>query len=557
MRDGTGPSAIAAPALSYRRASDQDASAPVRHPVVIVGAGPVGLTLALDLAQRGVPVVLLDDSDRIGDGSRAICFAKRTLEIFDRIGIAAPLVARGIVWRRGRVFHGARELYRFDLLPEGGHKMPAFINIAQSEVEAALIARAAALPGLDLRWKNRVTGMEPGRDHVRLAIDTPEGPYALEAGWVVACDGARSACRSLLGLSFEGEMFEDRFLIADVQLHADFPTERWFWFDPPFHKGRSALLHRQPDDIWRIDLQLGPDADADLEKQPERVRPRLARMLGRDDFEIVWVSIYRFQCRRLTRFVHGRVVFAGDAAHQVSPFGARGANSGIQDADNLGWKLAAILQGHAPAALIDSYERERGQAADENLAHSTRSTDFIAPQGPGERALRDAVLALAARAEFAKRLVNSGRLSTPSAYDSLLATPDAEIWADGVRPGAPCLDAPLVTPDGRSLWLSEVLGPGFTALVWTDDTLSDPLTGLADSGSGLRVIRIGSDHHRDADGWATRRYNARPGTVYLLRPDGHVAARFRSAVPDDLRAAMARARALALALALANGRAAP
>lgn len=175
MRDGTGPSAIAAPALSYRRASDQDASAPVRHPVVIVGAGPVGLTLALDLAQRGVPVVLLDDSDRIGDGSRAICFAKRTLEIFDRIGIAAPLVARGIVWRRGRVFHGARELYRFDLLPEGGHKMPAFINIAQSEVEAALIARAAALPGLDLRWKNRVTGMEPGRDHVRLAIDTPEG----------------------------------------------------------------------------------------------------------------------------------------------------------------------------------------------------------------------------------------------------------------------------------------------------------------------------------------------------------------------------------------------
>ena len=132
---------------------------------------------------------------------------------------------------------------------------------------------------------------------------------------------------------------------------ADFPSERRFWFEPLFHPGQSALLHKQPDNIYRIDLQLGWDADPEEEKKPERVIPRLRKALGRDDFRLDWVSVYTFQCRRLEKFVHGRIVFAGDSAHIVSPFGARGGNGGLQDVDALGWRLAAVLHGKAEAVI--------------------------------------------------------------------------------------------------------------------------------------------------------------------------------------------------------------
>jgi 3-(3-hydroxy-phenyl)propionate hydroxylase len=266
--------------FGYRRSPDQDGAAPVRHPVVVVGAGPVGLCAAIDLAQRGVPVVLLDDADRIGEGSRGICYAKRTLEILDRLGVARRCLEKGVTWRIGKVFQGDDLLYPFDLLPEDGHAMPAFINLQQYYLEHYLVERAAELPGLDLRWRNRVTGLRRRNDGVTLNVETPDGPYAIEAGWVVAADGARSSLRTLLGLDFRGEVFEDRFLIADVRMKGDFPTERWFWFDPPFHEGRSALLHKQPDDVWRIDLQLGREADVAAEQAPERVIPRCAPCWG-------------------------------------------------------------------------------------------------------------------------------------------------------------------------------------------------------------------------------------------------------------------------------------
>ena len=268
----------------------------------------------------------------------------------------------------------------------------------------------------------------------------------------------------MLGLAFQGEVFEDRFLIADVKMQGDFPPERWFWFDPPFHEGRSALLHKQPDDVWRIDLQLGPDADAKAEQAPERVIPRLRQMLGHDDFSLEWVSVYTFQCRRLERFVHGRVVFAGDAAHQVSPFGARGANSGIQDAENLAWKLALVVKGEAPESLLDTYDLERSAAADENIGHSTRSTDFIAPRSAQELRFRDATLSLARHAPFAKRMVNSGRLSMPSTYETPLSTPDADTWSGSARLGAPLPDAPMRDRDGKPIWLLEALGGEETLL---------------------------------------------------------------------------------------------
>jgi 3-(3-hydroxy-phenyl)propionate hydroxylase len=527
--------------FAYRRSPDQDVRSPAHHPVVIIGAGPVGLTLALDLAKRAVPVVLLDDSDCIGEGSRAICFAKRTLEIFDRLGLADAMVAKGVTWKTGKVFRGTEQLYAFDLQPEPGHKQPAFINLPQYHVEAALVAAVQAEPLVDLRWSNRLAGLAARNDGSLLTVATPEGEYRLEADWVVACDGARSPTRGMLGLAFEGETFEDKFLIADVRMAADFPPERWFWFAPPFHAGQSALLHKQPDDIWRIDLQLGPDADPEWEKRPEIVRPRIEQMLGHGDFALEWVSVYRFQCRRLQRFIHDRVVFAGDAAHQVSPFGARGANSGIQDADNLGWKLALVVKGVSPVALLASYDSERREAADDNILHSMRATDFIAPRSPGERVLRDAALSLAATGKFGAAFVNSGRLSLPTTYShSPLSTRD-EGFHGGVAPGAAFRDAPLLASEGPHLWLSETLRDGRPVVL----SYGGGRRRLGSVGVGVvDVPAVVQQRERgpleDPEAMLPRRYALVDGDAVVLRPDGHVAARFHNPTREMVAAAVAR-----------------
>ena len=517
---------------SYRRSPDQDAYAPTRHPVVVVGAGPVGLTAAIDLALRGIKVVLLDDADRIGEGSRGICYAKRTLEILDRLGVHG-LVEQGVTWKLGKVYLVDDLVYSFDLQPEDGHKMPAFINLQQYYLEKALVDRALEIDVIDLRWRNRVTGLDTRNDGVRLTIETPDGSYQIDAEWVIAADGARSTIRDLMGLGFEGVTFEDKFLIADVRMAADFPTERRFWFDPPFHSGQSALMHRQPDNVWRIDLQLGPDADIEFEQKPEQVIPRLKKMLGERDFELEWVSIYRFNCRRLDRFLHGRVIFAGDSAHQVSPFGARGANSGVQDAENLGWKLACVLKGEADTRLLESYDLERVQAADENIAHSTRSTDFIAPHSGAERALRNAVLDLAPRCEFARRMVNSGRLSVATVYDTPLSTPDETPFAGTARLGAPAPDAPMLTKDGDACHLVEQLSDGFELLYVKDGARPS----LPD---GIKLTVIGEDL-REQERTFHHALRCRPGSAYLLRPDQHLCARWRRADPEKIGRARDRA----------------
>ena len=526
--------------FGYRRHPDQDraGSNVAEYPVVVVGAGPVGLSLAIDLAQRGQKVVLLDDADRIGEGSRAICFSKRSLEFWDRLGIGQRMVDKGVVWSVGKIFHGASQLYQFNLLPEEGHKRPAFINLQQFYAEAYLVDRVEELPEIDLRWRNKVTGLSSRNDYVALTIETPDGPYKVHAQYVVACDGARSSLRQMVGAEFAGQVFEDQFLIADVKMTAAFPTERWFWFDPPFHAGRSALLHKQPDDIWRIDLQLSPDADATTEKRPENVRPRIARMLGHDKFDFEWISIYKFQCRRMDRFIHGRVIFAGDAAHQVSPFGARGANSGLEDAKNIAWKLDRVLRGISPESLIESYHTERSAAADENIRESTRSTDFMAPVTIQEARLRKAVLSLAKETEFGKRMVNGGRLSVPSIYDTPLSTADRDAWRGGPRPGASMPDAPVADRSGQSMFLTEAFinsGTRFTLMSFGNGAAMEPPEGVA-------MVRIGGDDgFVDAAGLAGARYDAEPGTAYLLRPDGYVAARFRHLARPALDAALSRA----------------
>jgi 3-(3-hydroxy-phenyl)propionate hydroxylase len=527
---------FAHPVFEYRRSADQDRPRPASHKVVVVGAGLVGLTAALDLAQRGIPVLLLDDDNTVSVGSRSICQAKRTLEIWDRLGCAAPMMDKGVTWQVGRIFRGGNEVYNFDLLPEGGHRFPAFINLQQYYVEQFLLERLREQPAVELRWGNRVSGITPRGDGVRLTIETPDGAYDLEADWVIAADGARSAIRRLMGLEFKGRAFQDRFLIVDLHLpEPPFgrrgPTERWFWFEPTFHQGDSALLHRQADDVWRLDFQLGPDADPDEECKPERVTPRVKAALGDAfKFEFEWLSVYKFQCRRLEKFRHGRVLFAGDSAHQVSPFGARGGNSGVQDADNLAWKLAMVMTGKAPEGLLDSYDAERGPAADENILNSSRSTDFMSPKSKAARQFRDAVLALAENHAFARRLINSGRLSTASVLDlSPLNTPDRDPFPPAMRPGSAAADAPIRL-DGHDGWLLEVLRGGFHGLYFGDEeTRSLPVP----------VLRC--DRQLDRDGLVTKRYDGRPGTFYLFRPDQHVAARWRSLDPAAISAALRRA----------------
>ena len=523
------------PRFAYRRSAEQVHGAPPRHPVVIVGAGPVGLTAALDCASRGLRVVVLDDNDTVSVGSRALCYAKRTLEVWDRLGVADRLVDKGIQWKVGKVFREDRQVYAFDLLPESGHRMPAMINLQQYYLEEYLVEACERSGLVDLMWKHKVIGLEQRADGATLRVETPDGVHRVEADWVIACDGASSAMRGMVGAAFTGQAFQDRFLIADVLMKADFPTERWFWFDPPFHPGQSVLLHREADDVWRIDFQLGWDADPEEERKPERVIPRIRAMLGPEAvFELEWVSVYQFACRRIDRFRHGRVIFAGDSAHQVSPFGARGANSGVQDVDNLAWKLKLVIDGRAPQTLLDSYHDERAAAADDNIANSTRSTDFITPKSRASRLLRDAVLDLAEREPFARRLVNSGRLSTPTPYlDSPLNTPDADTFAGAMRPGAPCADAP-VSREGRADWLLRQLGDGFTVLVFGPR----PTTGRVEAGGvAASVLSIGDDLV-DVEGLAASRYDGRPGTVYLIRPDQHVAARWRTFDAGAIRAAI-------------------
>lgn len=495
-------------------------------PVVIVGTGPVGLAQAIDLGQRGHQVIVLGRFDFIPAGSKAICFSKRSLDILDRLGIGKKAVERGVVWNVGKVFwKDAREpVYQFDMLPVKNQKMPGFINIQQYLLEELLLERIAELPNVALRWGHDVTGVEPHGNAARVAVSAAAGDYHIDAEWLIACDGNKSTIREALGLDFEGRVFEDNFLIADIRMKGEQPPERWFWFDPPFNPGQSALMHKQPNDVWRLDFQLGWNIDRAACVRPENVDPLVRAMLGDDiEYEPEWYSVYTFQCRRMTQFVHGRVIFAGDSAHLVSPFGARGCNGGLADIDNLGWKLDLVLRGEAEAGLIDSYNDEAIVTADENILNSTRSTDFLTPKSRISRIFRDAVLELARDYPFARSLVNSGRLSTAVHYPaSGLNSPDSEDWqGHGVAPGSPALDAPLA--DG---WLLERLGGEFVLLCD-----GRPEFQVA----GARTVMV-----QDA-ALLRERYALKPGAAYLIRPDQYVAARWQSPDRQAIVAALTRA----------------
>ena len=491
--------------------------------VAIVGAGLAGLTLAAELGLRGVPVVVLEQGSSLGAfgmASRGIAYSRRTLEILDRIGVAERVRAKGQTWNEGRIYDGFEEIYRFTIEPEVDQKWPAFINVQQFYVEQFLVERISELAGVEIRWQSRVIAAEQDAETVRLRVRTPEGDYLLHAEWLAACDGARSRVRRLMGLDPTLVQLADTWAIVDVKVELP-GLQRRFWLNSPLIEGGGAIMHCMADGVVRADWQIGQFDAAERETEPGRVRERLVGFLGTDaEFEIVSISSWSYRCRVMDRLMHGRVAFAGDAAHELPPFGARGGNSGIQDAENLAWKLAAVIAGRCSRALLETYDTERGLAARENALHSCRSQAFITPHSRAGRLYRDAVIALARDHEFARSLVNTGRPSSPTSYSlTPLKLPDSEEFEGGPPPGTAAPDGPL-----DAGFLLDRRTRGFLAIRFDGDGRepeADVAPGEVEGFSVEHVVVPRTDQTRAL----YERYDAADGATYVLRPDSHVAGR--------------------------------
>ena len=395
----------------------------LRHAVVIVGGGITGLTLACSLANQGIKAILLDEDNTVGvkgASSRGICYTQKSLEIFDRLGIYKRIAGKGIQWSVGRTFAGEDEVYAFDLRQQSNFNLsaqPPFINIQQFYIEGYLVERIMELGGVDLRWSSRVTGFEQNDALATLTVQTPEGSYRIQADHVIDATGSHTPFHAWTGVSMQSTKGDDRWCIADVRFNTHPPKERHTWIEAPFNENRAVWQHLMADDVWRIDYQMAPNADAAYVSREDVVRERLERQFGKDvQVDIVWVGPYAYKSQCLDTLRMGRVFFMGDTAKVVSPFGARGGNTGVADADNLAWKLGAVLKGWANPALLDSYNAERLEAAQENVKVTNRTARFLrAPEGI-ERSLRNATISLAKQYPFARSLVNTGRMAVANTY---------------------------------------------------------------------------------------------------------------------------------------------
>lgn len=526
-----------------------------RRPVVIVGGGPVGLATALGVANFGVPVVIIEADDSVCVGSRAICVSRRSLEIIERLGALDGFLSEGLAWTGGRSFYREAEVLNFKMHQDENQKLPPMLNLAQYSIEQHLFNAVEAKGDLiDVRWQSKVTAIDARSDGVQLTIETPLGSYEMDADWVVAADGGRSFVREALGLQLRGDTYEGRYVIVDIVLDTERPTERLAYFDPACNRGSTVLVHKQPGNVWRIDYQLRDGEDPEAAIRLENVGPRvqgLLDMMGETGaWSPVWTSLYKANALTLESYRHGRVLFVGDAAHLLPIFGVRGANSGIDDADNLAWKLAFVARELASDRLLDSYSTERVSAALENLGHGRKSTEFMAPPSFAFDLMRTAVLGLAAKHPGLCSLINPRQSSAITYAESALNASSAQDsdFLSGPIPGATLPDCPLtlVTDSGDevSCYLTDALSPSFAALCFFEEASDLPLEMAAFSDSMARrnipfklvtiararpsreVSHVGAVHYRDDAGKAFPMYGAVPGTVYLVRPDGHVLGRW-------------------------------
>ena len=510
------------PIYPYVRPEEMDRPRRDPHPVAVVGAGLTGLTLALDLVRRGIPVVVLDDDNTVGVrglASRGMVWAQRTLDIFDRLGMAGDVVGKGVRWNVGRVLCRDMAVASFTLQDQPDMRHNGFVNLQQYYLEAFLVDALMREPLAELRWLNRVAGIEPQADGpATLQVETPDGVYRCRAQWVVACDGAKSAVRGMLGLSPRVyDQTEDRWIIIDIVLRdTTWPEERWTWLDARSNHGRAVWRHKMADDTWRLDFQLRADEDPAEAATDAAMRQRVWDLLGeRVEFDIAWHGVWAYRHECLDSLRHDRVLFAGDSAHLVAPFGARGGNGGIQDADNLGWKLALLLQGRAGDSLLDTYSVERKHAAMENIRQARRSSRFVYPGAARSAALwRDAIIDLAPRHAVAARMINTGRLCMPAVYPESALACGPHALAGRALPN-------VVLRQSDGLTLHGLLGPWFTVLVFGDALPA----GVEDDDGLLRWAAVGPlCDERGRAALAHQLGQTLDGQAWLLRPDQHVMA---------------------------------
>ena len=515
--------------------------------VAVIGAGPVGMTLAGRLAQHGVSVLLLEQHPQpTGEGSKALCMQRETLEIWGRLGVGDRVAQRGVQWSLGRTYFRGRELFQTRLPAGAGDHFPPFVNINQTEVEELLLQRLAEIPEVEVRWGHLLAGFAQDGDGVTVRCQTPSGTLSLRVGYLVGTDGAHSAVRHALGMRFPGHSHRDLFLICDIRARLPFPNERRFYFDPPWNPGRQVLIHPQPDDTWRIDWQVPSDTDLDVERASGRLDQRIRAVIGPSTpYELVWATAYRFHQRLADRFRVGRVLLAGDAAHLVSPFGARGLNSGAADAENLAWKLPLVITGAAPERLLESYDHERRAAGLENQSQTDATMRFMVPRGPLRRLLRDAILRGSLRSRWLRRFVNSGRLAEPFAYGESPLVQPADRATTGlpvlgaVVPDAPCaVIGPQATVRASPVVrLRDLVGGPFVALL----VLVGPDVATTAAAAAVRASRLawpapchvavlgasgplkGVIALADQTGELRRLYGTAGSRAFLIRPDGHLA----------------------------------
>jgi 3-(3-hydroxy-phenyl)propionate hydroxylase len=526
------------------------------YPVAIVGAGPVGVTAALELSRHGVASVVLDDKDTVNDGSRAICVARHSFEILQQLGLSDRFTAKALPWTHGTSFFKNQPVFRLEMPHSEQERFHPMYNIQQQYIEKFLIDKAIADDRIDLRWQSRLIGITQDDDAVHLTVATPEGEYPLEARYVLAADGARSTVRHLQNLALNGDAYEGRYVIVDVRMKSDYPTERRAFFDPPSNPGLTVLVHRQPDDIWRIDYQLAEGEDEQEAVREETIRARITSivaMLGESgDWELEWWSVYKAYTLALDDYRHGRILFIGDAAHLVPIFGVRGLNSGFADAMNAAWKLAYVIHGWAQDRLLDSYSPERRGATLDVFDNAVKSTKFMTPPTRGYKLMRDAALSLALDDQFTQPLINP-RQSVPYTYtdSSLTSFKDRDAEFDG-GPGA---GAPLVNRklDGGG-YLLDLLGPGFSGLFFTEEAvLSEEIKALfatlqvGEEAFTPIIVSKGSMRANsitvvtDPAGRIAAAYRAEEASFYLTRPDRHICARWKKICPAEVKQAFTQA----------------